>query len=225
MLSLQPSPGNRRHLWGILSLVLGVISYIGGGPQSGMAKDQKKIPFVIKNTPLQAAEATRAEAAGQTAWNKLETAYTVIYYQNRKDLKQFHRKVDFSPFRSSLKNFLADSPGGDLPDMVKRKTDALYERVQEILGMRKRLPKINIKIFSDKNQFNLELQGQGGAKDSVRAWYRYETKTAHFSVRDVNEGILAHEMAHHVIDHYLTVRPPRASAEILARYVDEHLFY
>jgi hypothetical protein len=35
--------------------------------------------------------------------------------------------------------------------------------------------------------------------------------------------MLAHEMAHCVIDHYLLIRPPMATAEILARYVDSHL--
>ena len=37
------------------------------------------------------------------------------------------------------------------------------------------------------------------------------------------QGMLAHEMAHSIIDHYLTVRPPKRSAEILARFVDKHL--
>jgi hypothetical protein len=40
---------------------------------------------------------------------------------------------------------------------------------------------------------------------------------------DLHEGMLAHEMAHCIIDYFLLVRPPVASAEILARYVDEHL--
>jgi hypothetical protein len=30
-------------------------------------------------------------------------------------------------------------------------------------------------------------------------------------------------LAHFIIDHYLLVRPPAATAEILARYVDSHL--
>jgi hypothetical protein len=30
-------------------------------------------------------------------------------------------------------------------------------------------------------------------------------------------------MAHSIIDNYLLVRPPKATAEILARYVDSHL--
>jgi len=65
----------------------------------------------------------------------------------------------------------------------------------------------------------------GSGNLRVRAWYIYERNTIYLNVRDVNEGIVAHEMAHAIIDHYLLVRPPRATAEILARYVDEHLKY
>ena len=38
-------------------------------------------------------------------------------------------------------------------------------------------------------------------------------------------GILAHEIAHAMIDNYLSVRPPKTTSEILARYVDENLHY
>ena len=48
-------------------------------------------------------------------------------------------------------------------------------------------------------------------------------KIADIRVQDINEGILAHEMAHAIIDHFFDIRPPRATAEILARYVDKHL--
>lgn len=43
-------------------------------------------------------------------------------------------------------------------------------------------------------------------------------------VQDVHEGRLAHELGHAVIGHYLSVRPPCATAEITAKYVDKHLF-
>ena len=56
-----------------------------------------------------------------------------------------------------------------------------------------------------------------------RAWYVYELNTIYLNVDDVHEGMLAHEIAHSIIDHYLLVRPPKATAEILARYVDKHL--
>jgi hypothetical protein len=40
--------------------------------------------------------------------------------------------------------------------------------------------------------------------------------TIYLNVDDLHEELLAHEMAHAIIDHYLLVRPPPATAEILA---------
>ena len=48
--------------------------------------------------------------------------------------------------------------------------------------------------------------------------------TIYVNVDDTQEEILAHEMAHAIIDHYLLVRPPAAAAEILARYVHTHIY-
>ena len=56
------------------------------------------------------------------------------------------------------------------------------------------------------------------------AWYLYQYHSIYINLEDLHEGILAHEMAHSIIDHYLIIRPPGATAEILARYVDSHLF-
>ena len=61
-------------------------------------------------------------------------------------------------------------------------------------------------------------------KATVRGWYVYAYNTVYLNVQDVHEGMLAHELGHAIIDHYLEVRPPRATAEILARYVDKNLY-
>ena len=58
----------------------------------------------------------------------------------------------------------------------------------------------------------------------IRAWYIFELNTIYVSATDINENMLAHEMAHAIIDNFLSVRPPSATAEILARYVDKHLY-
>ncbi|MCP3933600.1 MAG: hypothetical protein GY705_31420 [Bacteroidetes bacterium] len=42
---------------------------------------------------------------------------------------------------------------------------------------------------------------------------------------DVHSGMIAHELAHAIIDHYLIIPPPKETAEILARYVDTHMVH
>jgi Zn-dependent peptidase ImmA (M78 family) len=109
-------------------------------------------------------------------------------------------------------------------DKLKKKVDALYERVQEILDMRKRIKKVTINIFQNKKQLRAAYQEIYKKPCKLRCWYIYEYNAIYINANDLHEGMLAHEMAHSIIDHYLTVRPPRATAEILARYVDSHLF-
>lgn len=157
--------------------------------------------------------------------NRLETKYTAIQYRSSKAFKKFNRKIDYSPGGTSLRGLFSSSKGVDTKSKVKFKIDALYERVQEILDMRKRSKKkLIIDIYDNKREMGKTYKKLYGGKLVVRAWYVFELNTIFVNANDVNEGMLAHEMAHSIINHFLTVRPPRASAEILAVYVDTHLF-
>ena len=80
-----------------------------------------------------------------------------------------------------------------------------------------------INIYSNKEQLQNVYRREVKTQGEFRAWYTFEQHTIYLQVEDINEGMLAHEMAHAIIDNFLQVRPPSASAEILARYVDAHL--
>ncbi len=159
-------------------------------------------------------------------WQKLETKYTVIRYQSVEDLIKFGKKIDYSPRTRNFKHFFSSSDSDSLVDNAKMKTDALYERVQKMLDMRKQTKKVFINIYSNKNQLNTAYskitESTYETFPRLRAWYIYENNIIYININDLHARMLAHEMAHSIIDHYLSVRPPRATAEILARYVDTH---
>ena len=159
-------------------------------------------------------------------WQELETRYTIIRYQSREDLVAFDKKLKYSSLSSAsgLQWLFSGSDSSDDPmERFKAKVDALYRRVQEILGMRKRMEKVEIKIYRNNRELKEAFQSIYKQEGHYRAWYIFELNTIYLTLDDLHEGILAHEMAHSIIDHYLTVRPPARSAEILARYVDAHL--
>ena len=89
--------------------------------------------------------------------------------------------------------------------------------------MRKYMRKVKIEIYADKKKMQAAYSQKFKTQGHYRAWYRFDQNTIYLQVKDMHEGMLAHEMAHAIIDNFLKVRPPRASAEILARYVDTHL--
>jgi len=173
----------------------------------------------------------QGKAGDGKSWQSLETKYTIIQYQSPEDLKRFDKKIDYPPEKWGIKRLFAGSDPDHPKERLIRKIDALFERAQEILDMRKRSRKVTINIYSNKEQLKEAYKKvfkrsfrTYKSHPHPRAWYIHAYKTIYINVDDLYEGMLAHEMAHSIIDNYLLVRPPEATSEILARYVDAHLF-
>jgi hypothetical protein len=166
--------------------------------------------------------ARNEEIAASRGWQTLETRHTVIKYKTAEDLSKFDKAVVYAPADTNIRwLYLGETTA--LEDKIRSKTDAIFERVQEILDMRKSMKKVTIQIHGDKDSFQKAFHSISEKYKSYRAGYIFEYNSIFINVNDVYAGMLAHEMAHAIIDHYMTVRPPSATAEILARYVDGHL--
>jgi len=155
-------------------------------------------------------------------WQSLPTKYTVIRFQSDRDLEQFNSNIDYSP-GGGFKALFSGSGGKDFNAKLIQKIDDLFVRAQEILDMRKYMNRVKIDIYSNKEKLQQAYRREVKTQGEFRAWYLFEQHTIYLQVEDINEGMLAHEMAHAIIDNFLQVRPPPVSAEILARYVDAHL--
>jgi len=172
---------------------------------------------------------TSTQASGSLGWQQLETRYTTIRYLSHEDLVKFEQKIKYGKDAWGLSHlFKKTGPDDffdkhDLAEKVTEKVDKLWERVREILDMRKQAPKVTIHIYGSRKQLADAYFRIYQKENHFRAWYIYEYNTIYITADDLTEGMLAHEMAHSIIDHYLQIRPPAASAEILARYVDTHL--
>jgi len=105
---------------------------------------------------------------------------------------------------------------------MANKLDALVEKVQLILDIRKPI-NIIIRIYPDETALHSAYFNIFKTRKKLRTWYIFEYNTIYVNAQDLFSGMLAHEIAHAIVDHFLAVRPPRATAEILARYVDRHL--
>ena len=159
----------------------------------------------------------------QSAWEILETKYTVIHYHTFSDLQLFNNKIDYGTNDWDLRRLSPNTASKDTVSMVCSKVDIIFERVQEILEMRKKMGKVHILLHKHKEDLRKTFSQIYNRPCQIRAWYRYKNNSVYLNVRDIHEGMLAHELAHAIVDHYLLVRPPKATAEILARYVDKHL--
>ena len=165
-----------------------------------------------------------AESSTNSSWQILDTKYTAIHYHSLKDLNRFNNNIDFSISSMGLKWLFKKKSINDIENEIRLKIDAVYERVQEILDMRKSMEKVTIFVSHDKKELHSLYQNIFKGPCQLRAWYVYEGNSVYVNADDIHEGIIAHEIAHSIVDHYLLIRPPKATAEILARYVDGHLF-
>ncbi|SPD72148.1 conserved hypothetical protein [uncultured Desulfobacterium sp.] len=163
------------------------------------------------------------DAANGLDWQTVETKYTIIHYRTQEELEKFSDKIRYRIEGPVLKGFLFFRGSEDLATTVVKKVDALFEKAQQILDMRKNIKRVTINIHHDKEQLHQAYQDIYNKPCPVRAWYEYAHTTIYININDMHEGMLAHEMAHHIIDNYFLVRPPSATSEILARYVDSHL--
>ena len=164
-----------------------------------------------------------AEFSLKSTWQRIETKHTIIQYETVEDLKDFDSNIDYSPDGFSFSNLFSAGDSDDPAGSLAGKLDSLYERVQRILDMRGMLKKVRINIYSNRKKLHEVYHSITGQECRVKAWYIFEVNTVYITNDYVDEGIIAHEMAHSIIDHFFSVRPPEATAEILATYVDRHL--
>lgn len=155
-------------------------------------------------------------------WSVFNTKYLTVRYQFPEDLEEFDRNIEFEAETGVSGFFTSSHTGENNGDALKKKLDALFEKVQLILDMRKPI-KVIVNLYPSAEALHEAYFQIYKKQAKLRAWYIFEYNTIYMNVKDLKAGMLAHECAHAIVDNFLSVRPPRASSEILARYVDSAL--
>lgn len=153
----------------------------------------------------------------------ITTKHTVLMFNTEEDVALFNDSIRYEA-GNSLASIFSTPSSNDVQKEVMRKVDLLFEKVQLILDMRKPMPKVIVRIHSNEMQLGESFRKLYQRGNPPRGWYFFENNTVYLNVKDVRENMFAHELGHSIIDNYLSVRPPAATAEILAQYVDMHLF-
>lgn len=160
--------------------------------------------------------------ADTVTWQSLTTKSTIIRFQSQNDLERFNYNLDYGQGGGFLGLF-SGSGGSDISTKLAKKVDDLVLRVQEILDMRKYMRKVQIDIYPNKEKLQEAYIREVGTSGEYRAWYMFNKHIIFLQSEDISAGMLAHELGHAVIGNYFQVRPPPATEEILARYIDAHL--
>ncbi len=149
--------------------------------------------------------------------------FCTVFYYDDVDLKRVNRRVNlgFSNFYSPRS--YREDPGFSIEDILSDKLDAIFNRAQDILDMYPAKIHVAINIYKTQADLDRVYEEFFNEKNSATSFYIYKTNTIYIIEPYLNENILAHDMAHCIIDHYFVILPPRKIQEMLAVYVDVHL--
>ena len=153
-------------------------------------------------------------------WSGVEAEHVILKYQDLDSLKKFNRNINL-PGEWGLERLF--SRGEDPVDLARKELGVVFKRVMKLVDLPyKEKYKVKILLFKNLNQLHAEYHKiYRHPHPPVRAWYIYEYNTIYVNVRDIHEGILAHEMTHAVVDNYINMRLPREVSEIVAKYVEQ----
>ena len=151
------------------------------------------------------------------------TRFCTIFYEEGVDLEKLDRSINlgFSDFYSPRR--YRPSMELSVKEMLTDKFDAIFNRVEDILDMYPSDIHVSINIYKTKDALDKAYEEIFNEPNKTISFYVYNTNTIYTTESVVNEGILAHEMAHCIIDHYFIILPPKRVQEMLAVYSDVHL--
>jgi hypothetical protein len=156
------------------------------------------------------------------------TQKTVIFYTNASDLATMDSQIRTPPARPVT----LDRGQSQFSAELAAKVDGLLE---EVCMAMKRWPKVTARLriilLSNgrqvrQRQLAFDPESEGGSifgYGELEAFYDPLTNSIFLSLADLNDGILAHEMAHYVMCTASAVIPPHEMQEEWAHYADRYV--
>jgi hypothetical protein len=157
-----------------------------------------------------------APAFAQEEWDFYESNCCTIRYLDAEHLNTFTMRI--GGFRYTSRGL------DDNPLNVKTRVDEIMEKVRATLDMYPADFHISIQLYPDYQSIEAIFRQFTHTGQVPLAFYANRTKSIYVNAGSITDGVLAHEMAHAVINFYFEVPPPAKMQEILAQYVDLHIW-
>jgi hypothetical protein len=151
--------------------------------------------------------------------HELKSRYATVVYGSDEQLRRLNKDISLG----SLYYLLEGRKSVTVNDEVKNKLDVLTERVESILSMYPKEVRFTVVLLPSDKEVQDVLRSKYGKNADYIAFYSFREKTIYVSLSDVDIGVLAHEMAHMIIDLYYATVTPQKIQEVLAQYVESHL--
>lgn len=155
--------------------------------------------------------------------NMFSSKFCTIFYDNDVDLKRVNRNINLSFPDFYSPGAYREDAGLSIEGIISDKFDAIFNKAEELLDMYPARIHVAINIYKTRETLDEVYEEFFNEPNKAISFYIYKTNTIYTLESELNENILAHEMAHCIIDHYFVILPPIKIQEMLSAYVDVHL--
>ena len=151
---------------------------------------------------------------------KVSGGYAKIFSEGSETMRLFNKRIKLD-FLSSLLKSRAEKDLS-VESQISEKIDVIVERVEKILEMHPRNFSISLYILPRADKVRALYKKKYYRDVDFVAFYAPLEKAIYIAADEAKSTILAHEIAHAVIDQYFGVAAPAKIHEILAQYVEEN---
>ncbi|MFH0771475.1 MAG: HAMP domain-containing protein [Candidatus Omnitrophota bacterium] len=173
------------------------------------------------STPAQAGGPEEI-ASPSINWITKKSVFCAINFRHDVNIPLVNEKIDTYGIDYGLME-KPPRPGRDDKEQLAYKFDLIFLKVQEILDMRPKGLSLNVNIYHSRQDLDKVYMAIFNEKNEFITYYIFKLNTLYSEENAVSANIIAHEIAHCVVDHYFSVTPPTKIAEMIAQYADAHL--
>jgi len=163
-----------------------------------------------------------AELISDEGWTVTKSIFCTLYFRFDVDIDAVNNRLDTYKIDYGLLE-KPPRPGEDAKERVAYKFDLIFYKVQELLDMRPAELHLNVRIYRDQKDLDKVYMEIFDQENTFIAYYIFKINSLFASEAKISANVMAHEIAHCVVDHYFSVIPPKKVAEMIAQYADAHL--
>lgn len=163
-----------------------------------------------------------ADLVSDEGWTITKSIFCTIYFRYDVDINAVNSRLDTYKVDYGLLE-TPPKPGESAEERVAYKFDLIFYKVQELLDMRPADLHLNVRIYRDQNDLDRIYLEIFSEENKFIAYYIFKINTLFASEAKMAANVMAHEIAHCIVDHYFSVIPPKKVAEMIAQYADVHL--
>jgi hypothetical protein len=156
----------------------------------------------------------------QQGAERIASGYSRIFCENDDTLRLFNKRLRPGSLSSLFRG--RGSRDVSLEGQVAEKVDAIVERVKTILEMHPKNFRVSIIVLRDADGVRAAYRKKYYRDVDFVAFYAPTERAVYVAADEVKSIILAHELAHAVIDQFFGVAAPVKIHELLAQYVEEN---